>query len=313
MSNISKKKGLKINEAVLIDSGKKVAVKDFDEKDRDNIKCPSCSAKLSYTKGHYRNKNKDNRTWVRSFFRLQQGQEHESSCINSIDNAIEIVVRNSRNVAGMDEDVLLKEGASFQFRLHILDEEIKKVKNDTVEENDIEELNIAVSPKQSRKSLKPYLTTAKELVKLWSVINDSADKAVLQDKIHLKYKSKKIAWSSFVYETNQLHKLIGKQIYYPIALIIEVKECESINISRINKYSVQAYSCVKDNNVIVPRVYCNQESINNKFENDFQYLVVGQASICPETRGDTIFYNLNIFLKDSSQVVKLSEEKVKEN
>jgi len=82
-------KGLKIYKAKLVSTGLEVNLENFNESDRYNLVCEDCDAKLKYTKGHWRNKNK---TWE------------------------------------MNEQIFYKNGINFDFRLHILAKAIKEEK-----------------------------------------------------------------------------------------------------------------------------------------------------------------------------------------
>ncbi len=299
-------KGLKIKTARLIDSGAIVNVNKFDIKERDNIECEYCKVKLKYTKSFWRNKDKDNRTWISSFFSLLPGKNHESTCKYNVKNAIDILVKESTSVENLDERTLFNDGISFQFRLHTLDELIKETKEKNSPKETLGEDKIGTAPKTIDRKLKPYLTTAKELAKLYSLIQSSEDKKLLQKKVFLKYKGRKIAWSSFVFETKQLHKLVSKNCYYPVAFILELQEGVETNTNRKNKHCVKAYSDIQADGITVPRIYFNDDSIIAKIKPKYQYLIIGRF----DAKKGQEFNNLNIFINDKSQIIQLSDETI---
>lgn len=298
------RKGLKIGRARLIDSGEIINAFDYNLSIKENIECEFCKTKLKHTKGHWRKKAKDDRIWISSYFSLNPLKEHEKYCRYNITNAIEILVRDSYSVEDLDEQTLFKNDLSFEFRLHILDKLIKTVKSDNSINDQIESYSNAITPKTIKDRLSPYLKTAKELAKLWSSIELNDDKKILQNKVSLIYEGRKIAWSNFVFETNELDKLVSKKCNHPIAVLLVLKGNVHSNENRKNKYSLQAYSHKYLDRIIVPRVFFNDETILAEIIPNYQYLVVGQVSFIKEDRFD----NINLYINNKSQIIRLGDD-----
>jgi len=297
-------KGLKIGKARLIDSGKLINASDYNLSDKENIECEFCKTKLKHTKAHWRIKEKGDRTWISSYFSLNRFKEHEKHCRYNITNAVEILVRDSYSVEDLDEQTLFKNDLSFEFRLHILNKLIKAVKNDNSINGQVESYSNATIPKTIKGRLSPYLKTAKELAKLWSSIESSDDKKTLQNKVSLIYEGRKIAWSNFVFETNRLHK-VPKKCNHPVAVLLVLKGNIDSDDTRKNKYCIQAYSDIQTNVIAVPRIFFNDELILPEIKPNYHYLVVGNF-ICK--KGKDIFYNINLFINDKSQIIRLGDD-----
>lgn len=298
-------KGLKIGRARLIDSGKLINASEYNLSDKENIECEFCKTKLKHTKAHWRIKAKDNRIWISSYFSLNRFKEHEKYCRYNIINAVEILVRDSYSVENLDEQTLFKNNLSFEFRLHILDKLIKAVKNDNSINDQVESYSNATIPKTIKGRLSPYLKTAKELAKLWSLIESSDDKKTLQNKVSLIYEGRKIAWSDFVFETNRLHKLVSKKCNHPVAVLLVLKGNIDSDDTRKNKYSIQAYSDIQTDVITVPRIFFNDELILHEIKPNYQYLVIGNF-ICQKGKG--LYNNINLFINDKSQIIRLGDD-----
>lgn len=298
-------KGLKIVRARLIDSGEIINAFDYNLSVKENIECEFCKTKLKHTKAHWRIKAKDDRIWISSYFSLNPHKEHEKYCRYNITNAIEILVRDSYSVEGIDEQTLFKNDLSFEFRLHILDKLLKTIKSDNSINDQIESYSNATTPKTIKGRLSPYLKTAKELAKLWSSIESNDDKKTLQNKVSLIYEGRKIAWSNFVFETKELHKLISKTCYHPVAVLLVLKGNVDSDDNRKNKYSIQAYADIQKDVITIPRIFFNDKLILHEIKPNYQYLVVGNFTY---QKGKGIFHNINLFINDKSQIIRLGDE-----
>jgi hypothetical protein len=296
--------GLKIDTARLISSGETIKLSSFDEKERNNIKCEFCNARLKYTKGYWRNKGHDDQLWVKPFFSLSPGEEHSLNCRNTIESTIEYFVNQSESVENIDETALFKGETNIEFRIHVLAESLK-VEKETIDLIENNAGKTGTKPQTTGKHLSSYLKTAKGLAKIWSYIQDSSDRAKFKDRIVLKFKGEKIPWGNFVFETKNLDTLLSKKLYYPIALILETKSNELSKNERQLQHCIKCHAKVSDDIIIVPRIYYNGNP--NMLLPNYQYLIIAYISLF---KGDKNFHNLNVFVHHPSQIALLTNEEI---
>lgn len=289
-------KGLKVFQAKHAINGKDIYLTSISEEEKKHLICDGCRTKLKYTRGHWRMN-----TWVSSFFSLSPNCTHEDGCRYNTAKAIELIVRQSTSIENGEIQTLFENRINFEFRLNILSEQLEEEKKN----NKARPENSTLVRKKSSKELSAYVKTAKGIAKLWHSIQDSSDKELLKDKIQIVLGRNRIFWEDFVFDYNDLDRLLKTKPKYPVALILQTKKFNKSNDERSLKNCIQCYSSPIEDNYIIPKIFYNGDF----FKENRQFLVVAYAKFLPQ-KEDSKYINLNIFIQNKSQLVMLNDENI---
>lgn len=289
-------------------------ITEISKEDNGVLFCDGCDAKIQYVSCHKRKE-----THVAPYLKLWQNEMHQNNCKFSIDGSIQLLVSESKAVEDLAESIFeLDEDGSYVFRMNVLIDaknEFQRIIEGLEKDQEVV-LKNNINYLSNKKKLSSYFRSAAGIAKLRTLIEDSDDIELLKSKIKIYYKDKQIAWNDFYYEESRYHilfnRLIKKEINYPIALNVVVKENIQFNeqAKKFN-YNYKCYSQRLEDKErfirFIPTLQLiNKEIAENLIDKD-NVIVVGDGWANRIVNSENIFRNFNIAIYDKSQLTKENE------
>lgn len=299
---------IKMNRARLISSGEKLTIDNILPSDNGNLKCYYCDAKVSYVNA-YRRETKNGTTYVNPFIRLFKKEQHAISCKYNVENLIETLVAESKNIEDTDDSIFeIKDEKKYSFRLHFLEEATKRALEgeDDLYINDFEKTSFGRKYKKINKTLATYIKTAAGVAKLYEIVKDD-DAKKLKDSIELIFNGSTISWDDFFYTFDRydilFDKASKKEIIHPVAVHIIVKSEAEEKINKKYRFSFQCFSGNNEagsNHIEIPRILTVSEEIAQSIKAEGAYIIVTTPFAYPENNNK--FRNIFLPIGDTSQI-----------
>jgi len=274
-----------MNMARLIGSNDKVSVNDIFPSDNGNLKCHYCDAKVSYVEAYPR-ETKKGRTYVNAFLRLSRNELHGNECEYNVEKIIEKLVAESNNIEENDSIFTTDDNLTHSFRLHILSEAMERGFDNDINKKSISENGnddtLGYRYTKINKTLSSYIKSAAGIAKLKQIV-DGTDSQKLKESIKLIFNGKNISWNNFFYESNKYIKLFekieSKQLSYPIAIQVTIKNETQEKPNNKYKYSIQCFAGDKvsdesNNHVEIPWIITSDSEIVSQLKIDATYIIV---------------------------------------
>lgn len=308
-------KGLKMAAARKNCSRGQLEISRLRKSDNGSLLCVHCPAKIQYVSAH---KRRDNH--VSAYLKLQQNENHEDNCPNSVDGAINLLVAQSEAIEDGKRILQPDADGKHLFRMNILVDALRfaGVNSEMAPDPDnSERTNIGINYVRSEHNLASYFRSASGVVRIRALL-ESSDINLLTQRIEIEFNGRIVKWDDFYYDQERypiLYKrLKNKEIDHPVALKLTIKQEDKHSKTPLGTmgrkrfpWSFQCFGkCFSDNGnrrTVIPRVRLStKEDFSNIISERNTVLAVG--SVWADGERDKDFGNISVAVYHKLQICK---------